>query len=173
MLSNGLVILFRILHIGFGVFWVGSIFFFARFLFPAAVALGPQAAPVLGYLTQVKKMPVVLLMGAMTTVLSGLVLFWHDSMGFHGEWMRSRSGMTFSLGGAAAILTVIVGATVNSPTAQKMGELGAAIQKQGGPPTPEQTAQMQALQAKMAVAIKVVATLLLIAVLAMATARYM
>ena len=42
------MILLRIVHIGFGVFWAGTIFFFVLLLEPSLRGAGPAAGPVMG-----------------------------------------------------------------------------------------------------------------------------
>ena len=172
MLSPWLVVLFRLIHIVVGVFWVGSVLFLSAFLFPAVRTLGPAGGPVMSYLTQVRGMPTRLLIAALVTIASGLVLYWHDSLGFHSEWIRSPSAMVFGAGAVCALLAVVVGLLVNNPTAKRVGALAGAIQRQGGPPNPEQAAEMQRLQLRLSGALRVVTVLLLLAVAAMAVARY-
>jgi uncharacterized membrane protein len=170
--SVGVIWLLRIIHIGAGVFWVGSMLFFARFIFPSAMALGPAAGPFMDQLNRVRKVPAALLGAAVATILSGLLLYWRASMGFQGAWMRSPTGIVFGLGGLFALTAFFVGVLVNRPTALRLGELGAAIHAKGGPPSPDQAAEMQRLQARLGVALRAVATLLVLATLAMALARY-
>ena len=172
MNSQVAVLLFRLFHIVAGVFWVGSILFFARFLFPAAEALGPAAGPVLDYITRVRKMPQALLGAGIVTVLSGLGLYWRDSAGFQSDWMRSPTGMVFGTGAALALIALVFGILVNKPAADRLGALAGEIKAGGGPPTPPQLAEMQALQAKLKGALRVVATLLFLTTVAMALARY-
>jgi uncharacterized membrane protein len=173
MLPTGVVILLRILHIQSGVFWVGGVMFFARFLFPAARAIGPAAGPLMDQLTRVRKLPGALVGAGVGNALTGLLLFWHDSAGFQGAWMSSKTGMTFGTGGLLALIALGIGMTVNAPTARAMGELAASIQARGGPPAPEQAAEMQRLQNRLGTALAAVMVLLILATLAMATARYL
>ena len=173
MLSPGVVVVLRILHILPAVFWVGGVLMFARFVFPAARALGPAAGPVMDQLTRVRRLPQALLGAGVFASLSGLVLYWHDSAGFQGPWMSSVTGMTFGTGGLLAIVALVIGMTVNSPTAKRLGALAASIQAQGAPPSPEQSAQMQQLQGRLGAAILIVTVLLMLATVAMATARYL
>jgi hypothetical protein len=167
-----LLILLRVFHIGAGVFWVGGFLLFARFLFPTALALGPAAGPVMSHMTQVLKLPRALLSAAVVTILSGVLLYWHDSAGFEPAWMRSGPGVTFGLGAVFAITAFAIGLSVNAPTAQRMGALAGTIAGQGRPPSPEQAAEMGQLQRKLGVALRVVAALLFLATGAMAIARY-
>ena len=173
MLSPGVVLVLRILHILPAVFWVGGVLTFARFVFPAARAMGPAGGPFMDQLTRVRQLPRALLGAGSVATLTGLALYWHDSAGFQGPWMSSVTGMTFGTGGLLAIIALVIGMTVNSPTARQLGVLTAAIQAQGIPPSPEQSAQMQRLQGRLGLAIQIVTVLLLLATAAMATARYL
>jgi uncharacterized membrane protein len=172
MFSHGVVLVFRLLHIVSGVFWVGGILFLARFLFPTARALGPAAGPVMDHLMRVMKVPQALLGAGVLAVLSGIGLYWSDSLGFKGEWMRSSTGMVFGTGGLLAIIALAIGATVNAPAGKRMAALAAEIQAQKGPPSPAQASEMQRLQGRIGLALRVVTVLLLLAVAAMALARY-
>jgi hypothetical protein len=61
---------------------------------------------------------------------------------------------------------------INSPTAKRLAALAGAIRAAGGPPTAEQAATMQRLQARLRAAMNAAAVLLLLATAAMAVARY-
>ena len=172
MFSLSVVWLFRLIHILSGVFWVGGILLFAHFVFPAARALGPAGGALMSHLTQVRQLPRVLLTAGGVTVLSGLGLYWHDSMGFQGAWMRTHTGMLFGAGGLLAVVAIVVGLTVNAPAAKRLGVLGAKVQAQGAPPTFDQAAEMQRLQQRLGTALRAVALLLVLATAAMALARY-
>ena len=172
MNSTAVILLLRLFHIGTGVFWVGGLLVFARFLFPTALALGPAAGPVMDHMTRVLKLPNSLIGAAVVNILSGLLLFWRDSAGSQGAWMSSGTGMTFGTGGVLAIIAFGIGVSVNAPTAKQLGALGAAIQAKGGPPTPDQAAEMQRLQKRLGAALRAVSLLLVLATAAMALARY-
>lgn len=171
-MSNWLIWILRVAHIGSGVFWVGGFMVFGRFFFPTAVALGPAAGPVMNHITQVLKLPRALIGAATVTILSGVLLYYHDSAGFQTAWMRSSTGMTFGLGALFALTAFTIGVTVNAPTAQRMGALGAAIAAQGRAPSPEQSAEMASYMKTLGVAIRAVAGFLVLATAAMALARY-
>jgi uncharacterized membrane protein len=172
MFSLGILWLFRLVHILAGVFWVGGILMFGRFLFPAAQALGPAAGPVMDHLNRVRKLPQALMGAAFANVLSGLGLYWNLTMGFQPEMMGTPPVMVFGFGGIMAISAVVLGLSVNAPTAKRMGALMAAVQAQGGPPKPEQAAELQRLQGRLGWALKVVMVLLVLTTAAMALARY-
>jgi hypothetical protein len=168
-----IVLILRVIHIVAGVFWVGSILFLARFLMPSVMALGPAGGPVMDQLNRVRKVPQALMGAGIVTVLAGIALYWKDSLGFSGPWMASPTGRVFGAGGGIALIGLIIGFSVNRPTAQRLAALAAAIQASGGPPTAEQMATVQALQARLATATSIVAVLLTLTTVAMAVARYM
>jgi hypothetical protein len=61
---------------------------------------------------------------------------------------------------------------VISPAGKRMTALGAGMQQAGGPPAPEQIAEMQALHARMAWSSRTASVLLIITTMLMAVARY-
>src|SRR5438045_9736022 len=107
------------------------------------------------------------------TILSGAGLYWRDIKLSPGPVASSRPGITYGVGALAALAAIILFATVIGPTGNRLLQLGATIQSGGGPPTAEQAATMGQLQARMATASRAGASLLAIAVFAMAIARYL
>jgi uncharacterized membrane protein len=167
-----MMIVLRLIHILAGVFWAGTVFFFASFLLPSMRDAGPAAGAVTKQLIAVRKYPRAILIIASLTVLSGFALYGMDISISNGAFARSRTGMVFGIGGIAATLTIITGMVIMTPTANKMAALGAAIQAGGQPPTPEQAAEQARLGKKMGIGTQIGAFLLLIAVVCMAIARY-
>lgn len=170
-MNSSMMILLRVIHIGCGVLWVGSAVFLALFLMPTVRAIGPAGGLVIKEIAGVRKVPIYIMIFAILTVLSGLILYWRDSAGAPG-FARSGMGMTLGMGGALALVTLVVGMGINAPTGKRMTELAAQIAASGRPPTPEQAAQMQRLQNKLASAGNFVAALLVLTTIAMAAARY-
>ncbi|MEO8200140.1 MAG: hypothetical protein ABI679_06445 [Gemmatimonadota bacterium] len=171
-MGTATVIVLRLLHVVMGVFWAGTVLFMARFLLPSIRAAGPAGGAVMQQLVQIRKVPIVLMTAAILTVLSGITLYWHDSGGFQGVWMASGSGRMFGLGGLFGLIAVIVGMAGNAPVGKRMGEVMAAIAKAGGPPSPEQVAELKRLQDRLYKLTQAVAGLVFLAVIAMAVARY-
>jgi len=170
MNSPTTIALFRLVHIVAGVFWVGGVLFLAGFLLPTLRAVGPPGGAVVAQLSQVRRMPLYLMGATILTILSGIGLYWRDSAG--GAWSRSGPGFVFGLGGVLGILGAGIGMAVNSPAGKRLGALGAAAQARGGPPSPDELAEIQRLQARLAGSSRWVAVLLLLATAAMAVARY-
>lgn len=167
-----MLILLRLIHILFGVFWAGTAIFNAVFLLPAVRALGPAGGPVMQEIAGKRKLPVYFFVAGLLTVLSGFGLYWHDSHGFTNGFVRSAGGMTFGIGALLALIAVLLGVFVVTPAAIRAGKLGAEMAAGGKPPTPEQAAEMQRLQATLGKMAALAAILLTITTIAMAVARY-
>ena len=167
------VIILRVIHIAAGIFWVGAAFVLFLFVQPSARELGPAGQTFVGHLTTKKRLPLVILVSGVMTVLAGLLLYWEASGGFDTEWITSGPGIGFTVGGVAAIVTLALGLTVTKPSIDRMGALGQAIASGGGPPTPEQASELQRLQARTVLVGRISLVLLTVAVVAMATARFL
>lgn len=165
-------VLLRFVHVMAGVIWVGAGFMLAAYVIPSARASGPGGGAVIRQITQVRKLPSLLNWVMYLTLISGVVLYWRLSGGFTPAFFRTGMGIVFGVGGLLGIAAGVLGATLNGPTAAKIGALGAEIAKAGGAPTPEQAARNAQLQDRMLLASRLNASLLLAATLAMAVARY-
>jgi len=165
------ITILRLVHIVFGVFWVGSVLFATFMLMPSMKASGPSAMEIMKELDR-RKMSLVMMASAILTVGAGIWMMIIFASGAPG-WMRTTTGRTFATGGALAILSLIVGMVINAPAARRMAAIGEAVGKRGGPPTPEEGQELQRLQSRLANASVIIAILLLLATAAMAVARYM
>ncbi len=112
----------RILHVVLGVFWVGSVLFIAAFLTPSIRAGGPGGGVVMQQIVVARRLPLWLMGASILTLLSGVGLYWHDSLGFRSAWLGSGPGRAFGLGGVFGLAASLIGMTVNAPTARRMGE---------------------------------------------------
>jgi len=167
---NWLIIVLRLIHIVFGIFWAGSMFFLASFLLPTARAAGPAGAPFMRRFAQ-SAFPNALAGSAVLTVLSGLWLMWTASGG-DSAWFGSPTGITLSIGGLASIIALGFGLAVQRPATLRLGVIGASIDAAGGTPTAEQAAEVGVLQAKTVRGVRLLTWLLTVAVVCMAIARY-
>jgi uncharacterized membrane protein len=167
-----MLILLRLVHVVFGVFWAGTAIFNAVFLVPTVRALGPAGGAVMQEIAGKRKLPIYFFVSGVLTVLSGFGLYWYDSAGFSNEFMRSPGGMTFGAGGALALIALLLGIFVITPAAIRASKLGAAIAAGKKPPAPEQAAEMQRLQATLGTMALLAAGLLTLTTIAMAVARY-
>ena len=163
----------RLLHVLLGVFWAGTIFFFASFMFPALNDLGPDGGKVMGALQKRRYadvMPVI----ALVTILSGLLLYYRVSSGFDPAYMKSTHGMGFGIGGASAIVALAIGMIFIRPAADRAGHIMQSLPTTpAGPEKDKLMAEMQGLRQRMASASKIVSLLLFLTVILMGISRYL
>ena len=167
------MIVLRLIHIISGVFWGGAAMSVAWFIFPAQRTIGPPGMLFMRELMMTRRFRSYVIGAAVLTILSGLTMYIRLSMLTHGEWAKSRTGMVLGVGAVAAIIAAGVGTGVTGKIGKKMMALGGQIQASGGPPSDAQKAEMDALQGRMQGAFRIVAILLLIAIVTMASARYL
>lgn len=166
-----MLLVLRFLHVISGVFWVGGSLFAARFLMPSLKAAGPAAGPVLAELGK-RRIPASMMGAALVNIASGIWLMVLVSGGAPDVWMRSPMGRTLGIGGGLAILALILGMAVGIPANAKMARISAAAKQRGGPPTAEEAAGLERVQARSALAAMSASALLFLATTAMAVARY-
>jgi len=162
------VLTLRIIHILGGAFWFGSAFAFTRFVAPAVALAGPEGAKFIQKLVLGTRFVTVTLTAAGLAVLTGLLLYWRASGGLQTEWMSTGTGVMFTIGAISGIIALILGSIIGS-NSRKLATLGASLQ---GPPTPEQGAEIAAMQSRLETLGAVTSILLLITLIAMATAQY-
>lgn len=163
MTTVAFILLARAVHILGGVFWAGSTFLLTWVIFPIGARhaaegagrwvgmIGRKAGPISG-------------ISALLTILTGIYLM----MAMHPH-DTSASGLVLQVGAVAAVLSFFVGFFVGRPAGQKLLQLN---EQQSSAPSPTELAQREALRKRAAMSSIVVATLLGLAVLAMATFRY-
>ena len=110
---------------------------------------------------------------SLLNLVTGLLVLWRASSGFSAAWLGTPFGMTLTLGGLLALAAAVVGFTRARPAALRLAEIGQAAAVAGGPPKPEVMAEIQRLQAQLGSSNRVVAVLLGVTVLLMASARPM
>jgi uncharacterized membrane protein len=166
-------IILRVIHIGAGAFWVGAAFVLFLFVQPSVKDLGPEGQRFMGHLATRKRLPLMITLSGVVTVLAGLLLYWRASGGLDVDWITSGPGLGFTVGALAAIVTLALGLSITKPAVDRIGALGQEIASRGGQPTPEQGDEMRRLQARTVAVGRVTMVLLAIAVVAMAVARYL
>jgi uncharacterized membrane protein len=172
--SDASMVLLRIVHIGTGVIWVGSLFVVVFFVQPSAATLGPAGAPFMSELRRRRFVDVVFI-DAVFTVLAGLFLYWHDwhTYASFGDWIGSHFGEALTVGALLAIAGLGVAGSVTRPTIRRLVSLGKQVAESGGRPQPDTAARIGALQHRLVVAERVSFSLVFLAVVAMASARYL
>jgi len=168
-----LVIALRIAHVGAGVLWVGGTAVFSLYVEPTLNALGPDAEKVTAELVGRRRLPVFYQVTATIAVLGGLALYWRDSSGLQLAWIQTPTGIAFTIGGLAAIAAWLGGGIFVGPAVQRVAAIGAEMKTLAGPPTPALLGRMHAAQERLHQLGLVDLWLLGIAVVGMATARYL
>jgi hypothetical protein len=170
---NAGVIALRLVHIVLGVYWVGAILFFVTFLQPSVRDAGPDGMKVVqqivrrGYLNI---LPVI----AGLTMLAGGILYWRDAQAMDGVWMSSGIGRGLTVGAVSAFVAFLVGFFVMRRSTVQAMALGQSVAQLGeGPERQARMAEIDRLRRLARTASHWVAGLLLIAVIAMAAARYL
>ena len=172
MATHSLFILARLLHILTATLWVGAAVLVAASVAPAARATGPAGATLMRHLTQVQKLPYVVMAVAVAAILSGLYLLWAASNASPEIWMQSASGRTYLFGAVSALSAALIGAGINIPTANRLGAFAAHLRMSSGAPDAAQSDQLNRLSLRLAVGTRTAAVLLVVATSAMAVARY-
>ena len=173
MNEAALMIFLRLIHIIAGVFWVGTVFVIAWFLIPSNKETGQAGLVVMQEIMVRRKLSIYLMIAMGLTILSGLTMYGRMVMVTHGEWASSTMARVLGFGALCGIVGGAVGGSISKATGLKMAAIGKAIQDSGGPPTEAQRAEIGALQDKMQKVMGYVAILLIVAVAAMASARYL
>lgn len=167
------MLVFRILHVAAGVAWAGSVFLFVVLVQPSAGAVGPAATPFMMELLARRKLVSWLLSLAGTTIVAGGFLYWKhvDDAGF-GDFISSNFGIVLTIGAVAAIAAFGIGVFGTRPNVARLLALGKQAGAAEGPPPPEIAQEIPRIQARLKTLGQVALSLIVVAVLAMATARY-
>jgi hypothetical protein len=168
------LILLRIVHVGSAMAWFGGAMVSSLLLQPTVNALGPKAQPFMDYLVQQRRIGVYFPVVAGLTILSGAALIWRDSGGLQLSWITTPTGLGFSIGALAGIMSFVLGGILIGPSVAAR----ASVQRElaaggGGEPSAAQRARLARADRNMRLADRIDLPLLVVAGLLMATARYL
>lgn len=168
-------VIFRFFHILGGVLWVGSAFLFVAIIGPSAAEVGPSAVPLLTVAVRKRKVVRIITGLSYVTVLAGWTLWIKDMTLYDslGNWLSTRFGLVLTIGGVLATASAVVGEIGVGRNVGRLVELGNEMAAAGVPPSPDQQAGMERLSSSLELYGKIDLVLLLLAVTAMATARYL
>ena len=171
--SEPVMIVLRFFHIVCGVLWVGSAFLFVGFIGPSAAEVGPSAMPLLTVAVKKRKVAKVITWLAIITVVAGWLLWLKHAKDFGlSDWVTSSFGLGLTIGAVLATIAAFEGYFGVGRNVERLVDLGGEIGAGGGPPSPEQQAEMDSLGTKLEHHGKRDLLLLILAVIFMATARY-
>lgn len=162
----------RVVHILMAALWLGGGVFISLFLFPTVKQLGPLGGEIMLTLSR-RKLQVFMPVISVTTMLTGLWLYWQFTTGFTAAVTHSAPGLTFGLGGLAGLTALIIGGAVIGRSVKRMValvELASSL-----PEGREKATQLQAaaaLQERMAGASKLMVALIVTAIVLMALGHY-
>jgi uncharacterized membrane protein len=166
------LIVLRIIHVVASVGWAGGSFVFFFFIEPTAKALAPTGMQFVQHMVTKRRFNVFMVIASTLTVLSGALLLWKLTGGRLADYVRTGPGLGFTIGSIAGLVVYCIGMFGVSPRASKVAKLGQEIQASGGPPTPEQGAQLQKLDKEMSTLGLVDFILVALSLGIMGTARY-
>lgn len=169
---NVLMVILRMIHILAGIFWAGATFFLVSLIVPSVAATGPEGQKFMQHLSLRSQMTREMFVTATLTALSGLVMYFY-LFGLDANTLNSTYSLALGLAGLAGLAAWGVGYFVQNNSIQKMKAISQQVEASGGPPQPEQVAQMQDLAARVSLGSRITAVLLLIAVIGMSSAQYL
>lgn len=166
---NLFVVLLRIVHIMGAIFWGGGALVMEFFIGRTILATGETGQKFAQHLMNTVRMHRFMTIAAVSTILAGTLLYWIDSNGFSSAWMRSGTGIGFGIGAGFGLIAMVFGAIFGSSNA-RLAQIGAQIKAR---PTPEQLAQINAIQKRIKTVSPIHVVSMILAMLFMATARYL
>jgi hypothetical protein len=166
------VLILRLIHIGAGAFWVGSVFTFFLFVQPAVVAVGPDGTKVMYRLLHHQRISIAMLTSAIITVLAGIWLLVITSNGLDPDVLFSASRLGFTVGGVIAILTLGVGGLYVFPRTRTVERTIGGMVTEGRGPSPEEGQLLARVGREARSAGWIVLVGLALAITCMATASY-
>ena len=164
-------LVFRLVHIVSAILWVGGALLVFLYLEPAATKLGPAAAAFMNELFVNRKLPIYFAIASTLAVTAGAVLYVRGAGGL-ALW-GGTTGTVLTVGAVAAIIAWIGGNAFIPPGLIKLGKLGAEAAAAGGPPSADLQARIRAVQERLRMIGIIDTVLLLIAVVAMESAKYL
>lgn len=167
-MADAYLIVLRAINVAAAVFWAGWTFLLAGF-HEFAVPPGDDDRT-LRRMAGYAGVSQVLGVSGLLAVVAGLLLYWEVSAGVSPGWVRSPYGLTITDGAVAGIVAVIVGAGLVGLTNERMEGMAEDVSP-GDDLTDEQSASLEASRNRIRLGERVVAVLLLVAVLTMATAQ--
>jgi uncharacterized membrane protein len=160
-----LLLVLRLLHILAGAFWVGTIMAAVFFVEPTARAFGATGERFLAHLLFRQRLMPLLVGSALISITAGATLYWIDSGGLGLGWITSPTGLGFTTGAVAALSALVIALVVLKPEFDRLATLTDEAARE-----PENSAGVNEGRVRRWSLIQV--ALLIVALAAMATARY-
>ena len=166
---NYLMLILRVTHIFAGMFWVGATLTTTFYLRPTLDATGDAGQAVMQHLVQNTRLFTNMTFAGMLTVIAGYTMYWLDSGGFSSPWVHSGPGIGFAIGGAAGLLGLIFRVLAN----RNMATLKRIDSESKGHVIKDASEKLVPVLRTQILLNKLNTWSLIIAILFMATARYL
>jgi len=164
------LIILRLVHIFSGIFWVGSAILLSRFMLPAVRQLGADGSKYLWGFYKYTPFGTAIAVSAGLTSLAGILLYLHPG---NVAAFSQIGQIVLSIGALAGLGAAgHGGAVLGRLSAQYVALLDKTI-GQNKAPTQQETAEIQGLGAKLGQHTQISLILMVIAVIGMASARYL
>jgi hypothetical protein len=163
----------RLAHIIAGAAWVGGAFTMVLLVSRTARLRGADGDVFMSTLLTQGRAARYFEIAALTTVVAGSLLYWRASNGLQAAWITSPTGIAFTIGAAAAIISLAWGGLMVGPAGKRAAQIEAEIEAQDGLSSAAQRAEMAAIKARLNRFAVADLVLLGTAVVMMATARYL
>jgi len=161
-----------VVHILLAAIWFGATVSMAFFIMPAIVSTKPAGGAVMAELLK-RRYAVFMESVSGLTIVTGFYLFYHYTQGFDPTISASMGGRVFGIGGVAGFLALLIGSGVVGRTAKQINRLaGQAAAMPDGADKSALLAKIPALQARAAMAGKIVLLLMLVAIVTMSLGHY-
>jgi len=164
------ILILRLIHIVSGIFWAGASFFMVSFVSPAVEATGPEGQKFMRQLGLKSGFSSAMAATGTLTAVTGIIMYVILTDLDHTV-MSATYFAVIGLGSLAGLAGWIVGFVMQNRSTVRMKAIVAEIESAGGPPTPEQMAEMQALGQRVGQGARIGAVLLTVAVVCMAAAQ--
>ncbi len=160
----------RILHIIFGVFWAGAIFFVALVLLPMLRSSGPQMER--SFWLSLLRSPVMIIipLAALVTTGSGIAMALKQRWGYLDTFFTTGWGWAILISFVVTIAYLVVAFTVDDPNTKTMKKLLTDFE--GREPNSDEAQQLARTNSRMMTVVWAEFVLMFVAVAAMAVARF-
>jgi uncharacterized membrane protein len=165
------LILFRLLHIGFGIVWTGGVLYIVFFIMPAVKKSGLEGTRFWLQLNRTGY-PLFITMAALISIISGFMLLWKLSNHFERIWFMTLYAKIMCAGIITSIIAFIIDIIVIRTTTIRLNRLGTAIVNSGQPHNSEQLQELKTLQKRVFSATLLIAVLLIITIISMSIFRW-
>ena len=165
------LIFLRLVHIVCTVIWAGGMIYFAVFVVPAVRTLGPDGTKFIQQLAGTNKLPIVMNVSAILSIVTGILLMQKLLGGIQPALFRSTHGVLIVIGALLAVTGFIIGLSINLPAARRMNFIKKIVARSGA--GSGQLEELERLRSRSFAATRVIAILLFGSLVLMSLVKYL